>query len=197
MNRSVLCRPFDPAQIRTRPGQHGKEISYVDIAAVIGRLNEGCESWSFEVVSYKIHEGEVIVLGKLTADGVTKTHFGGSAITLDREGRVLSVADDLKAAASDALKKCASLFGVALELYGGAKGNPGRLENRHANGAPTTDGITSRQLATIQSACRRKGWSSNHLTVLVDERFGKNNPQALTRSEASSLISELTAANGH
>jgi hypothetical protein len=32
---------------------------------------------------------------------------------------------------------------------------------------------------------------------MVDERFGKNNPQALTRTEASSLISELTAANGH
>ncbi len=40
-------------------------------------------------------------------------------------------------------------------------------------------------------------WSNDHLSTLVDERFGKESPQVLTRSEARSLISELTGANGH
>ena len=43
MNKDILRRPFDPGQIRTRPGQNGKQVSYVDVAAVITRLNEGCD----------------------------------------------------------------------------------------------------------------------------------------------------------
>ena len=113
---------------------------------MITRLNEGCDAWTFEVVSHKVEADEVIVLGKLTADGQTKMHFGGTAITLDKEGRAVSIADDLKAAASDALKKCASLFGVALEMYGGA--SPGNGNGRPRERAPEPDDrVTARQLA--------------------------------------------------
>src|SRR5580698_4104408 len=108
MNKEVLCRPFEPEQIKRRQGAHGKELAYVDIAAVIARLNLAFDhEWSFEVSDREVQHDEVIVVGKLTAGGVTKMAFGGSSITLDREGRQVSMADDLKAAASDALKKCA------------------------------------------------------------------------------------------
>ena len=61
---------------------------------------------------------EVAVLGKLSAGGVTKTVFGGSSITRAREtGEPVSISDDLKAGASDALKKACSLLGIGLELY--------------------------------------------------------------------------------
>ena len=44
--------------------------------------------------------------------------FGGSDIARHRETqKPVSIADDLKAAASDALKKCATLFGIGLHLY--------------------------------------------------------------------------------
>ena len=119
MNRELLTRPFEPHQLKQRPGQHGRVLSYVDVAAVITRLNEGCEAWSFEIVSHEVQDGEAIVLGKLTAEGIVKMAFGGSTLTIDREGTVMSLADDFKAAASDALKKAASLLGVGLELYGG------------------------------------------------------------------------------
>jgi hypothetical protein len=72
VNREILCRPFPPEAVKTRPGQHGKTLSYVDVATVIARLNEGCESWSFEVVSRRVDADEVIVVGKLTADGQTE-----------------------------------------------------------------------------------------------------------------------------
>jgi hypothetical protein len=152
VNREVLCRPFPPEAVKTRPGQRGKTLSYVEVATVIARLNEGCESWSFEVVSHRVDADEVIVVGKLTADGQTKMHFGGASITLGNDGRAVSVADDLKAAASDALKKCASLFGVALEMYGGAcAASNGRSRPR----APEPDDrVSARQLAAIQAACR-------------------------------------------
>jgi hypothetical protein len=195
MNRDILCRPFPPEAIKTRPGQHGKTLSYVDVAAVIARLNEGCDAWSFEVVSHKVEADEVIVLGKLTADGVVKMAFGGSAITLDKEGKAVSIADDLKAAASDATKKCASLLGVALEMYGGApsaNGN-GRLRER----APEPDDrVTARQLAAIQAACRRRSIGREELHALVAKRTGKGGVQFLSKVEASAVIDELGTGNG-
>ena len=197
MKKEVLTRPFAPGQIRTRKGQGGKSLSYVETHAVIARLNEAADfDWSFEVVRSESLAEEVIVLGKLTIDGITKMAFGGSSVTRDNSGKEVSLADDLKAATSDAIKKTASLFGIGLELYGASPQAPvPRSEERSAPRAD--DRLTSRQLATLQSACRRKGWGASHLTALVDERFGKNNPQLLTRSEASSLISDLTSANGH
>jgi hypothetical protein len=97
---------------------------------------------------------------------------------------------------SDAVKKAASLFGIGLELYGGAPaGQAPRSAERRA--PRVDDRLTSRQLAALQSACRRKGWPNDQLSTLVDERFGKETPQMLTRGEASSLISELTGTNGH
>jgi hypothetical protein len=194
MKREVLTRPFETGQIKRRQGAHGKELSYVDVAAVITRLNEAFDhEWTFEVTSHEIQENEAIVVGRLTAGGVTKMHFGGSSITLDRDGRVVSIADDLKAAASDALKKCASLLGVALEIYGGA---PERQPaSRTANGArpqpaPVADRVTARQLAAIQSACRRKGVSRDELGALIG-KTGKSALQFLTRAEASGILSEL------
>jgi hypothetical protein len=195
MKRDVLTRPFETGQIKRRQGAHGKELSYVDVAAVITRLNEAFDhEWTFEVTSHEIQENEAIVVGRLTAGGITKMHFGGSSITLDRDGRVVSIADDLKAAASDALKKCASLLGVALEMYGGA---PERqpASARTAMGArpqaaPVADRVTARQLAAIQSACRRKGVSRDELGTLIG-KTGKSALQFLTRAEASEILTEL------
>jgi hypothetical protein len=198
MKRDILTRPFEPAQIRRRPGQHGKEVAYVDVAAVITRLNEALDhEWTFEVTSHEIQENEVIVVGRLTAGGITKMHFGGSSITLDREGRVISIADDLKAAASDALKKCASLLGVALEMYGGASDRqPASSHAKGTNGTrpqpvAVSDRVTARQLAAIQSACRRYGVSRDELGARITKRTGKAALQFLTRREASEILSEF------
>jgi hypothetical protein len=195
VKRDVLTRPFESAQIKRRQGAHGKELSYVDVAAVITRLNEAFDhEWTFEVTSHEIQENEAIVVGRLTAAGITKMAFGGSSITLDRDGRVVSIADDLKAASSDALKKCASLLGVALEMYGGAPERqpaPGRAANgTRPQAAPVADRVTARQLSAIQSACRRKGVSRDELGTLIG-RTGKQALQFLTRGEASAILTEL------
>jgi hypothetical protein len=197
MNREILCRPFPPEAIKTRPGSHGKTLSYVDIAAVITRLNEGCDSWSFEVVSHKIETDEVIVLGKLTADGVVKMAFGGSTITLDKaDGRAVSIADDLKAAASDALKKSASLLGIALEVYGGA--TPANGNGRPRERPPELDDrVTAKQLAAIQAACRRQSIGREELHALVQKKTGKSGVQYLTKAEASAVLDELGNGAGN
>ncbi len=200
MKKDVLTRPFSSDQIKQRPGQHGKSLSYIETHAVIARLNEAADfEWSFGVERHDVLADEVIVLGKLTIDGISKMAFGGSSVTKDSSGKEVSLADDLKAATSDAIKKTASLFGIGLELYGaGVPSSSPRPPEEHPGSAPSAqDRLTSRQLAALHAACRRRGFSPNHLVALVDEKFGKNNAQLLTRGEASSLISELSGTNGH
>jgi len=192
MNRDLLTRPFEPHQIKQRPGQHGKVLHYVDVTAVIQRLNEALERWDFSVESHQLLDGEVVVLGKLSADGVVKMAFGGSSVTIDKTGQVVSLADDLKSAASDALKKAASMLGVGLELYGGS--SPTALESQ---GFASQDAkVTSRQLAALHSTARNRGLSRDALTHFATERTGAPDLAHLTKTQASNLISELSGSNG-
>ena len=200
MKKDILTRPFPPEQLRTRRGPNGKQFSYVEAHSVVTRLNEATDyEWTFEVVKHEILADEVIVLGRLVIDGVAKMAFGGSSVTRDSSGKEMSIADDLKAATSDAIKKTASLFGCGLEMYGAAPSaspRPRTAEERPP-AARAEDRLTPRQLSALQAVSRRRGWSAAQLSAMSDERFHKNNVQALTRAEASALLSELSGLNGH
>jgi hypothetical protein len=125
MNRELLEKPFDPNQIKQREGNFGKMLDYVEGHSIIHRLNNAFEAnWSFAILKHEILQetDEVVVLGELSANGIVKTQFGSSKITRAREtGEMISLADDLKAAATDALKKAATLLGVGLHLYSSDK----------------------------------------------------------------------------
>jgi len=137
MNRELLEKSFNPEQIKQREGNFGKTLDYIEGHAVIQRLNDAFDAnWSFEIINHEIlnDTGEVIVQGKLSANGIVKTQFGSSRITRAREtGEMISLSDDLKAAATDALKKAATLLGVGLHLYFRDKPAQGRHENPGAN----------------------------------------------------------------
>ena len=200
MNRDILTRPFPPELIRTRPGQNGKTFTYIPTFAVIERLNAACEQgWDFIIAEHMIYTDEVVVVGKLTADGVAKTAFGGSSITKDQSGRIVSLADDLKSAASDCLKKAATLLGVGLELYGaGRAAAPASTpQQQRPPAVESGDLLTGRQLGAIQSAARRHSVSQEELRALVFDVAGKDAPQFLTRREASALLDRLATMNGN
>jgi hypothetical protein len=112
MNREILEKPFTPEQIQRRQGTNGDVLDYIEGCAVIQRLNECFEAeWIFEIQEHRIYDDEVVVLGKLTAQGVAKSQFGKSRITrAKKDNSIISLGDDLKAAATDCLKKCATLF---------------------------------------------------------------------------------------
>ncbi|MEA2575570.1 MAG: hypothetical protein QOH93_2868 [Chloroflexia bacterium] len=115
-------------EIKYRQGRGGLQFAYVEHGYVTERLNMVFGfNWDFEVVDKQILEDEVVVEAKLTVrtpggQTIVKTQFGGADIKRhasgNKNGRPLSIADDFKAAASDALKKCASLLGIGLDLYG-------------------------------------------------------------------------------
>jgi hypothetical protein len=198
MKVEALTRPFPRDSLKTRPGRNGRTVEYVDIAAVIDRLNEAFEHvWSFDVEKHEVHETEVVVLGRLTAGGMTKAAFGGSSITMTDDGVVVSVADDLKAASSDALKKAASMLGVALEQYGAARdAQTSRRQPSATNSAPARpllpqERVTARQLGALHGASRQRGFARGDLEALVEDRTGKRELGHLSRAEASSIIEEL------
>ena len=99
-------------------------IEYIGGDKVIERLNEIIGlGWNFEIVDkiVDIDIGQIAVLGRLSADiggvKVVKEQWGSSAIDTYPNGRVISLGDNIKAATTDALKKCATRIGVGLYLY--------------------------------------------------------------------------------
>ena len=86
---------------------------------MIKKLNEVFTplGWSFRIVEKIVEPNEVAVLGELTIKfpngfEITKSQFG----TKERLAK-MALGDALKSAGTDSLKKCASLFGIALDVY--------------------------------------------------------------------------------
>ena len=217
MNRQLLEKPFEAHQIKQREGNFGRTLDYIEGHSVIQRLNDAFESeWSFEILEHEILEktDEVIVLGKLTAGDIVKSQFGSSRITRAREsGEMISLADDLKAAGTDALKKCATMLGVGLQLYGnGQASSPGQSGNGNRNAAGSSkfnadpnDGgngsgdhngngrLSSKQHNYILKLAGEKGITQSALNQKCVSAFGSVAAH-LTKTDASEVIKELLAA---
>lgn len=111
--------------VKWRKGRGGREYPYTNTAYVIRKLNDAFAwDWDFECDQEEVilrgdQPFEIKVRGKLTirAGGrvITKVQYGCQPI----EGgeKAPSIGDCYKGAASDALKKCASMIGIALDLY--------------------------------------------------------------------------------
>jgi len=210
MKKEALVRPFPENLIKTRKGAFGNRLSYVEGSHYIARLNDALNfEWSFEIVEHHVKGREMVVLGKLTAGNVSKMAFGGSPITMSREsGEIVSQADDLKSAATDALKKACSLLGVGLHLYGNTEparrasaNGPSKGDGRPGNGLPGSNSrpaepgvrLTQKQLSAIWAMARSLGMNSETIRDQCLERFDAH-PEFLDRSQASSLIGELSEA---
>jgi len=114
------------AHIYTRPAKGGGQWKFVTGVYVKKVLNSifGWD-WDFEIVSFDVNMAakQAIVHGKLTcrANGATvvKHQFGRADIKIRKaDGTPLDLGNDLKAASTDALKKCASELGIASDVYG-------------------------------------------------------------------------------
>jgi len=109
--------------VHTRPAKGGGQWEYVTGGYVQKVLNLmfGFD-WNFEIVDEKILHGEAIVKGKLTCRSggkeIVKMQYGNKDIMFKKGTETpLSIGNDLKAAATDALKKCAAQIGIAADIY--------------------------------------------------------------------------------
>ena len=126
---AALAEPFPDSEVRQRPGaakwphkescqkQQCREtadpdkhhqFSYVDARAVAQRLDDVLTpaGWSF---TWSHIPGEAIVHGHLDIGGIVREDAGYPNSDRDEE--------PMKAAVSDALKRCAVLFGIGRHLY--------------------------------------------------------------------------------
>ena len=137
MNRILLEKPFEPNQVKQRQGSFGHILDYVEGPVITARLNDAFEAnWTFEITNHWIlkETNEVIVLGKLIAENVTKMAFGSKEIARNKDTKaIISLGDDLKSASTDALKKAASLLGVGLYLYGESRSNGNGKDQGNGN----------------------------------------------------------------
>lgn len=103
----------------------GTTITYITGEQVVSRLNDvlGVAGWEFTVIRHEFtpEADEYWVLGEISADIDGKTirrqQFGSQKVKRSRStGMPLDIGFDLKGAATDAMKKCATLLGVGLYL---------------------------------------------------------------------------------
>lgn len=143
----ALNKPFTDSEIRQRKLPDGTVLDYIEGYKVIDRLNKAFGSkWSFYVLTqlkdaivvdssgvpadivvvgaivYQLVNGEVIRKENV---GTKKIKFPDAKLTKQTDGTEVieksrnpeDIGNDYKAAVTDALKKCATLFGVGLDLY--------------------------------------------------------------------------------
>lgn len=143
--KKTLSKKLEKSWIKQRT-QGRTTLSYIGGHTVIHLLNHAFNyQWSFEIVKEEIAQSEpkpiyvyenrqrvlktdnqgnpvkepqppvAKVLGRLTVPGLgVKEQFGSKILV----GGASEQESAFKAASTDALKKCASLFGIGLELYG-------------------------------------------------------------------------------
>lgn len=114
--RKKLEKAFPPEKIKTKPGQGGRKMSYISHGLVNERLNDADPGWSSKTVAvhtYTAPDGVLHCAGvtiELTVGGVTRAESGGPQ-------RQDGFANEIKNAFSDALKRAAMRFGVALGMW--------------------------------------------------------------------------------
>lgn len=141
--RRLLSEKLDPKLIKKRKQFKGPDLSYISANTCIDLLNRAFgHNWSMRIVDRWMEEGipapftekdgkkpvpqpptawcivELSVLFHDDGTGkdymVTKSAFGSQAINGNQS---VQSTNGYKGAQSDALKKAATLFGIALELY--------------------------------------------------------------------------------
>lgn len=124
----MLLKQTPTKYVRERPAKGGGTWKYVSGGYVRKCLNImfGWD-WDFEILEQMVLNGEAIVKGKLTVRSngrtITKMQFGNKDVIYrklqqgETERQPLSIGNDMKAAATDALKKCAAELGIASDIY--------------------------------------------------------------------------------
>lgn len=163
----------------------GTTIDYLTGEQIVTRLNEelGWDGWAFEIVDHGYHldSDAVWVKGRLTAGGKVKEQFGGQAHNRNKQGQIIDVGNDLKGAATDALKKCATLIGVGLYM----------AEKEGGIAAPSEPTAPPAQRKTFWEVTREMGYRDEDVTSLSKQMFDGKEPRALGTEQRKKLVLEL------
>lgn len=191
--------------IRKRKGKGSLYFDYVDVNYVVEQLNYVFGfRWSFrhvspsptELVAYletSVKLKQFIVIGELVVpdpkrkgEFITKTQTGRADIKMlqQKDGGPVDVGNDLKAAWSDCLKKCASWFGIALDVYSGAVTR--RQDSSNPEGT-----ITEGQRRRLELLANEAGIGHAGLGRLVAEDYDYPSTTQIRRKHMDEIQAKL------
>jgi hypothetical protein len=114
--RDALAKPFPPEKVKKKRGQGNRMMDYISHGLITERLNDVDPEWSWRPIqtyTYADASGRIHCEGvevELTIGGVSRVEAGGPQ-------RQDGFANEIKNAYSDALKRAAMRFGVALHMW--------------------------------------------------------------------------------
>ena len=171
----MLLKKTPPQYVHKRPAKGGGEWEYVTGGYVKKVLNImfGFD-WSFEIVDQMIIHGEVVVKGKLTCHSngrtIVKMQYGNKDIICKRgTSDPLSIGNDLKAAATDALKKCAAEIGIAADIYN-------KLDFREVN-------VDTREPATLEEIKQLYDQVTHDNSIVLSAQETANVERVISKEE--------------
>lgn len=106
---NLLSKPF-----RRVDHEFTRGYVYITEGAITARLDEVDPAWTFEIQQVSVRDKQGVCAGRLTVKGVTRENVGMQAIELGNNDREVGEAE--KGAVTDALKRCARLFGIGRYL---------------------------------------------------------------------------------
>lgn len=159
----MLLKKTPKAYIKTRPAKGGGTWEFVSGGYFRKVLNMmfGWD-WDFEIKDKQFMFGQVIVEGRLTvrSNGTTviKEQIGRKDVVF-KKGTTdpLDIGNDFKAAATDALKKCAAELGIAADIYNASEFKEIKVD--------VSDELTPREKSKIAEENRLKKLIDSCLTI--------------------------------
>ena len=193
MNTELIEQQFDDKDVANRPGSYGKLLTYISFPAYVKRMNDVFDyNWSCDVQTLEFREDEVIAVVQVTAEGISKTQAGGKRITTGRDGKVISLGDDTKAAITTAFKKCCQMFGIGIYLVG-SDDEEGSDEKPQRTTSRTNATITEAQLNLIKGIRTEMGLSVEEVQAHCMDMFDLPVTN-LNKTQASTFINALKIA---
>jgi len=144
-----LSEPFS-AEVERELRKGATTLIYIPVSEVIARLNRvfGVLGWSSEIIKCErdaLDPDCIVAHVRLKVSSsewggvIQKDGFGGQKIKRTKTGEIVDLGNEFKGAVSDALKKAAQQFGVALYLSRSDEALNQEIEREHAANAPKID----------------------------------------------------------
>lgn len=187
-----------PAEhIHNRPGKGGKDFDYVTGIYIKKVLNFTFGwNWDFFIMKQEIFGlaegyGQIVTTGRLVVKNdkgltITKEQNGSAEVKYIKgsveagKPKPVNLGNDFKASATDALKKCASEFGIASDVYG-----KNEFKEIRQN-------IQEEKVETLYQQISSMIKGSNNKNSLSAINISVTNNQTLTDDEKEKLYAEIT-----
>lgn len=181
--------------IKERPVRGGGKAKYIELGYVQAELNKIFKyAWSWKIIDKGITGDDVWVQGELIVPFsetylVTKTGFGGGKIKKDAKGAIIDLADDYKAAAADALKKAASQFGIAADVY--AKEDYYQESREAETPLAAENSYKTILMKKFFAVSAERGFTSSKAEAQIKDKYKITHMEELTIEQLNETITSL------